>query len=200
MTQVRGAARRTELFDALVDLLLAEGFAGLTLDDLASRLRCSKRTLYGLAGSKEQLVRAAVVHFFRHATERVEAAVAAADGPAEQVGAYFKAVADELAPASPAFFDDVAGFPPAAEVYERNTRAAARRVQQLVDAGVAAGAFRAVHAGFVGDAVSTLMVRIQQRGTAEATSLSDAEAYAHLRDLLLHALVPHRTSEPQRSP
>jgi AcrR family transcriptional regulator len=188
VTQVRGAARRTELFDALVDLLLAEGFARLTLDDLAARLRCSKRTLYGLAGSKEQLVRAAVVHFFRHATERVEAAVAAADAPAEQVGAYLRAVADELAPASAAFFDDVAGFPPASEVYERNTRAAARRVQQLVDAGVAVGAFRAVHAGFVGDVVSTVMVRIQQRGVAEATSLTDAEAYAALADLLLHGL------------
>ncbi len=188
MTQVRGAARRTELFDALVDLLLADGFARLTLDDLAARLHCSKRTLYGLAGSKEQLVRAVVVHFFRAATERVEAAVRAVDDPARRVEAYLHAVARELAPASTAFFDDVAAFRPAAEVYERNTRAAARRVQQLVDAGVAAGAFRAVHAAFVGDAVSTLMVRIQQRGVAEATGLADAQAYEALSDLLLHAL------------
>jgi AcrR family transcriptional regulator len=188
VTQVRGAARRTELFDALVDLLLAEGFARLTLDDLAARLHCSKRTLYGLAGSKEQLVRAVVVHFFRGATERVEAAVRAVDGPARQVEAYLHAVARELAPASTEFFDDVAGFPPAAEVYERNTRAAARRVQQLVDAGVAAGAFRAVHAAFVGDVVSTVMVRIQQRGVAGATALADAEAYEALSDLLLHGL------------
>ena len=188
MTQVRGAARRTELFDALVALLLAEGFAGLTLDDLAARLRCSKRTLYGLAGSKEQLVRAAVVHFFRAATERVEAAVGAVGGPAQQVETYLRAVARELAPASTAFFDDVAGFPPAAEVYERNTRAAARRVQQLVDAGVAVGAFRAVHAAFVGDVVSTQMVRIQQRRVAEATALGDAEAYEALADLLLNGL------------
>lgn len=188
MTQVRGVARRTELFDELVALLLAEGFAHLTLDDLAARLRCSKRTLYALAGSKEQLVRAAVVHFFRGATERVEAAVAAAADPSAQVGAYLSAVAQELAPASATFFDDVAAFPPAAEVYERNTRAAARRVQQLVDAGVASGAFRAVHAGFVGDVVSAAMVRIQQRTVAEATELEDAQAYEALSDLLLHGL------------
>lgn len=188
MTQVRGAARRTELADALVALLLAEGFAHLTLDDLAARLHCSKRTLYGLASSKEQLVRMAVVHFFRGATERVEAAVAAADGPAAGLAAYLHAVARELAPASARFFDDVAGFPPAAEVYERNTRAAARRVQHLVDAGVAAGAFRAVPAAFVGDVVSTVMVRIQQRGVAQATGLPDAQAYEALADLLLHGL------------
>ena len=56
----RTRTRRAELFDGLVALLLAEGFSALTLDELAARLRCSKRTLYALAGSKEQLVRAAV--------------------------------------------------------------------------------------------------------------------------------------------
>ena len=96
----RGAARHSELLDALVDLLLAEGFAHLTLDELAGRLRCSKRTLYALAGSKEQLVRAAVVHFFDRATTRVEAAVAAVDAPPDRVAAYLRAVAAELAPAS----------------------------------------------------------------------------------------------------
>jgi AcrR family transcriptional regulator len=184
----RGAARREQLFDALVALLLAEGFAHFTLDDLAARLHCSKRTLYALAGSKEQLVRAAVVHFFRGATERVEGAVAASDGAAERVGAYLRAVATELAPASARFFDDVAAFPPAAEVYERNTRAAAGRVQQLVAEGVASGAFRNVHTAFVADVVTAVMVRIQQRQIAASTGLDDAAAYARLAELLLHGL------------
>jgi AcrR family transcriptional regulator len=185
----RGAVRREQLFDSLVQLLLAEGFAHLTLDDLAARLHCSKRTLYALAGSKEQLVRAAVVHFFRRATQRVESAVAVCDAAAaERVGIYLRAVATELAPASARFFDDVAGFPPAAEVYERNTRAAALRMQQLVDDGVASGAFRHVHAGFVADVVTAVMVRIQRRQVAASTGLDDAEAYARLAELLLHGL------------
>jgi AcrR family transcriptional regulator len=184
----RGAARREQLFDALEELLLAEGFAHFTLDDLAARLHCSKRTLYALAGSKEQLVRAAVVHFFRGATEHVEAALAAQADPRRRVGTYLGAVATELAPASPRFVEDVAAFPPAAEVYARNTRAAARRVQQLVDEGVAAGVFRDVHTGFVADVVTSVMVRIQQRQVAAATGLDDAEAYARLAELLLHGL------------
>jgi AcrR family transcriptional regulator len=180
--------RREQLFDELVVLLLAEGFAKLTLDDVAARLHCSKRTLYALADSKEDLVERAVRHFFREATERVEYAVAAAGGPADRVGAYLRAVAAELAPASAAFFDDLAGFPPAAAVYERNTRSAAERVRQLVDEGMAAGAFRPVHAAFVADVVTGVMVRIQQRRLAESTGLSDAEAYANLAELLLHGL------------
>ncbi|MFR9799660.1 TetR/AcrR family transcriptional regulator [Streptomyces sp. MS06] len=184
----RGAARRSELFEELVVLLVDQGFAHLTLDDLAARLHCSKRTLYGLAGSKEQLVRAAVVQFFRRATERVEAALAAETEPARRLAAYLHAVSAELAPASARFFDDVAAFEPAAEVYDRNTLAAARRVQQLIEEGTDAGAFREVHVAFAADVISSVMVRIQRRQVAAATGLSDAQAYAHLAELLLHGL------------
>ncbi|MFC5139641.1 TetR/AcrR family transcriptional regulator [Actinomycetospora rhizophila] len=184
----RGAARHSELFDALIDLLLAEGFAHLTLDDVAARLRCSKRTLYALAGSKEQLVRAAVVRFFERATGRVEAAVDACAAPADRVAAYLRAVAAELAPASARFFDDMAAFPPAAEVYARNTGAAARRVGELIAEGVAAGDFRDVPVSFAAETVATTMVAIQQRRIAGATGLADAEAYEALAALLLHGL------------
>jgi AcrR family transcriptional regulator len=184
----RGAARRSELFEELVGLLVKDGFAQLTLDDLAARLHCSKRTLYGLAGSKEQLVRAAVVHFFRRATTRVETALTAETEPTARLAAYLRAVAAELEPVSPQFFDDVAAFEPAAEVYERNTRAAADRVQQLIDEGVAAGEFRKVHVAFAADVITSVMVRIQQRQVAAATGLADAAAYEHLAELLLHGL------------
>lgn len=184
----RGAARREQLFDELVALLLAEGFAGFTLDELAARLRCSKRTLYALAGSKEQLVRAAVVHFFRAATARVEAALGGHAEPADRVAAYLRAVAAELAPASPRFFTDLAEFPPAGEVYERNTRIAARRVTELIDEGVTHGAFRQVNPAFVADTVTSVMVRIQRRQVAESTGLADAQAYQQLAELVLHGL------------
>lgn len=185
----RGASRRTELFDQLVALVLDEGFAHLTLDELAGRLRCSKRTLYGLAGSKEQLVRAVVVHFFRRATERVEQALAAEPRAPERLAAYLRAVAGELAPVSLAFFEDVAAFPPAAEVYERNTRAAARRIAELIGEGVTDGTFRDVPVAFAADVITTVMVRIQSRHVAAATGLEDAAAYEHLAGLLLHGLV-----------
>lgn len=184
----RGAARHSELFDALVSLLLAEGFAHLTLDDVAARLRCSKRTLYALAGSKEQLVRAAVVHFFERATEHVEAAVAARTDPEARLAAYLRAVADELAAASPRFTDDMAAFPPAAEVYARNTEAAARRVGTLIAEGVDAGVFRDVPVSFAAEVITVMMVAIQQRRIATATGLGDAEAYEALAALLLHGL------------
>jgi AcrR family transcriptional regulator len=185
---VGGTRRRAELFDQLLGLFLAEGFADLTIDALATRLRCSKTTLYALARSRDELVRAVVVHFFRGATERVEARLADARDDRERVLAYLQAVAAELEPASAAFFDDVAASPAAREVYERNTRAAARRVEQIITDGVATGAFRPVHVGFVADVLASIMVRIQQRQVAASTGLGDAAAYTELAALVMRGI------------
>ncbi|WP_111508419.1 TetR/AcrR family transcriptional regulator [Mycobacterium kyogaense] len=172
--------RRTELFDALVALFLAEGFAHLTLDEIAARLRCSKSTLYTLAASKEQLVTAATKHFFRTATQTVEERVAASDGARERVTAYLQTVGEALDPASDRFMADLDAFAPARAIYEQNTRIAARRVQELIAAGVAAGQFRDVHAAFAAEVVATMMVRIQQRAVRDRTGLEDAAAYREL--------------------
>ncbi len=176
--------RRTALFDELLILFLAEGFSQLTLDGIASRLRCSKSTLYTLAASKDELVRHVTIHFFKRATNAVEATLAEAQSPRGRISAYLVAVGDELAIASDVFMSDLNAFAPAREVYEANTRAAALRVRQLIEEGVEAGAFRDVHASFAADLIATMMVRIQQRGVRTATGLSDAAAYAELATLL----------------
>lgn len=177
-------ARQTELFDALVALFLAEGFAHLTLDEIAARLRCSKSTLYALAGSKEQLVQAATVHFFRSATETVEARVDAVVGARARIAAYLEAVGAALDPASDQFMADLDAFAPARAIYEKNTRIAARRVRELIADGVAAGEFRDVHAAFAAELVATVMVRIQQRAVRDNTGLDDAAAYRELAAIL----------------
>mgnify|MGYP001952768876 CR=1 FL=1 len=188
-------SRQADLFDALLEIFLAEGFAHFTLADLAARLRCSKSTLYALAHSKEQLAVEVVTHFFRTAAQRIEAEVARVADPGEKVGAYLRAVARELRPASAAFHRDLAAFPPARAVYERNTQIAAARIRELVAAGVAAGVFRNVDAAFVGQAATAVMVAIQQGEIAATTGLSDADAYAELAGLLLHGLA----GDPARS-
>lgn len=180
--------RRTALFDELLALFLNEGFSHLTLDEIAAQLRCSKSTLYTLATSKDELVRRVTVYFFKRATAAVEAAVERSGRAPERVAAYLTAVGEELAVASEVFMSDMNGFAPAREVYEANTAAAAARVRQLIEDGVAAGDFRAVNAAFAGDLIATMMVRIQQREVVATTGLSDAEAYTELATLLTFGL------------
>ena len=44
-----------EFFDALTNLLLAEGIKSLTVGEIASRMRCSRRRLYDIAQTKEEI-------------------------------------------------------------------------------------------------------------------------------------------------
>ena len=180
--------RQRVLRDRLVDLVLTQGFRHLTVDQVAAELNCSKRTLYTLASSKEQLAVLAVRHFFKRSTDQVEAAIARTRAPARRVTRYLEAVAEALRPASRAFRDDVAGFRPAAEIYEQNTLTAARRVRELIDEGTRAGAFRQVPAAFVSEVVTATMRRITSGEITSATGLSDAEAYSELARLVVAAV------------
>ncbi|HYF28302.1 MAG TPA: TetR/AcrR family transcriptional regulator [Baekduia sp.] len=187
--------RHDEVLDELVELFLAEGFRHLTVEDLARRMRCSKSTLYALGQSKERIVVRVVKHFFRAATAAVESRTAEAGGPAERIVAYLRAVADALRPASPRFIADLAAHAAAAEVYERNTALAARRVGELIDRGVADGAFRPVHAAFVADVAASTMRRIQTGAVLAATGLHDADAYDELAALVLDGVRGGRAAQ-----
>ena len=127
-------------------------------------------------------------HFRLRAAERIEERVGAAADPADRLSTYLTAVADELAPASPQFYADLAGFPPGAEVYRANTAQAAARVQALVTEGVEAGTLRRVNAIFVGAAVAEVMDAIGDGRIGTATGLDDAQAYQALVDLVATGL------------
>ncbi len=178
----RPSARREELLTGLIEIFLAEGFTGFSVEDLAIRLQCSKSTLYAVAPSKEQLVSAVVRAFFRRAAERVEARLAADSDPVSRIGVYLDAIAAELAPASAAFYTDLDSFAPAREIYSQNTAFAARRVQDLVRDAQRPG--RPVNAAFIGAVAAQVMESIQQGQIRALTSLDDAAAYRALADLI----------------
>lgn len=184
----RLTTRQRQLVDELVDLFLTEGFARLTLDEIAARLGCSKRTLYALADSKEQLAVRAVRFFFKRSTDQVEAAIARTRSPARKVTRYLEAVAEALRPAGAEFRRDLARTAATREVYEQNTAAAAIRVRQLIDEGIRAGAFRTVSAALVGEVVTATMRRITSGEIGRATGLDDAQAYAELARLVVGAV------------
>lgn len=183
-------ARQAELLDRLEALFLAEGFANLTLDELAARLRCSKSTLYALAPSKEQLSVQVVAYFFKKATARIEQRIAGIADVRERIGGYLAAASDELRPATREFIADIAGFPPARATYELNARAAAERIRQLIAEGVRLGEFRDVHASLVSEMVSLTIENIHLGTIAKRTGLTDAEAFAALSQFLLSGLAP----------
>jgi AcrR family transcriptional regulator len=183
----RAALRREALIGRLMDVFLDRGFAELGVADLAALLRCSKSTLYAVAASREQIIVAVVRAFFRRATERVEAALDSGAEPRERVGAYLRAISEELAPASPAFFADLDAFAPAREIYKQNTGFAVRRVQGLVREAAADA-----DAAFVGAVAGQVMESIHRGEIKAQTGMDDSAAYAALASLIVARMAAAR--------
>ncbi len=180
--------RRAALLSDLEELVLAEGFTALSMDDLAHRLHCSKATLYSVAGSKEQLVTAVTKRFFQQATEQIELTVAAVADPRQRIPAYLSGVGQAMSRCSQEFYTDMIRFGPTAEIYRINSKAAARRVQELIAAGVEAGALRPIDGNFAGHLVALAIEGVQSGALLASTGLSAGDAYTEMADLLLHGL------------
>ncbi|MET0767262.1 MAG: TetR/AcrR family transcriptional regulator [Aeromicrobium sp.] len=191
------SGRTAALRDAIIEIVLLEGFLDLQMSDLAARLNCSKSTLYSIAPSKEQLLTSVVRTFFRRATEQVEAAVDPSAPAVDQIGAYLNAVAVQLAPASPAFFADLERFAPAGDIYRKNTQIAAARVQDLV-----LEAAPGIDPTFLGAVARLMMESIHRGEISRATGLDDSAAYRALSELILAGIagghVGHHTQRTAR--
>ena len=180
-----------------MDLFLAEGFSQLTLDEVAAGLGCSKRTLYALAASKEQLAVLAVRHFFKRSTDQVESAIARTrtrpPGHPLPGGGRRGAAAGQ-----PRVSRRRRQLPPGGGD-PTGTNTCPPRVRELIDEGIRAGAFRQVSAAFVGEVVTATMRRITTGEIAAATGLNDAEAYAELARLVVAAVRRDRSSSVRGS-
>jgi len=179
--------RRDQLLKDLEELVLAEGFMALSMDDLAHRLHCSKATLYSAAGNKEQLVVALTKRFFRQTTEQIEQAVADVADPRLRIPAYLSGVGRAMSRCSTQFYADMIGLRSTASIYRTNSAAAARRVQELIAEGVKEGALRPIDGNFAGQLV-VLAIDGVQSGVLLKGGLSAGEAYTEMADLLLHGL------------
>lgn len=187
-------ARMEELLSQAGDIVLAEGFTTITMDELATRLGCSKATLYSVAGTKEQLVQTIARRFFIAAAEEIERAVAEESDPRQRIRTYLTGVGTAMRRQLPAFYDDMVSYEPTARIYRKNSDAAASRVHEMIDDGVRAGAFRDGGGIFAAQVVAIVIDAVQSGSLLRSTELSAGDAFAQLGDLILDGL-----SRPARS-
>ncbi|MEI5519775.1 TetR/AcrR family transcriptional regulator [Streptomyces brasiliscabiei] len=180
--------RRDELLRQAEAIILAEGFTAVTMDELTQRLGCSKATLYSLASTKEQLVLAVTRTFFRNATAEIEQAVQAEPDPRQRIRVYLTGVGTAMRRHSNAFYDDMVGYEPTAQIYRKNSAAAAHRVHQMIEEGVQTGVFRALNGHFAAQVVAVTIDALQSGALLESTGLTAGDAFSELGDLLLDGL------------
>src|SRR5512142_1001170 len=103
--------RQEELLGELERIILDEGFRRLTVESLAKRLQCSRRTLYELAPSKDELVLLVLDRLLRRMGHKAMEQVRALDDPADRLQAYMTCTNAEISPSSRQLWADVAAKP-----------------------------------------------------------------------------------------
>jgi AcrR family transcriptional regulator len=180
--------RRSSVLQQLEELFLSEGFADSTVEALVTRLRCSKSTLYGIAPSRDEIIVVVVKQFFREAAQRIEAAVGEIADPRDRIASYLAGVGSQMGRMSERCYSDMVSYAITRDIYDHNSRVAAGRVNSMIQEGIAVGAFRQLHAEFVGQAISLLIEGIQEGTLLRRTGLTSGEAYQELSGLVLASL------------
>jgi len=186
------SARQLELLDELEEELRRDGLAGLTMAEIASRVGCSLRTLYGIAPSKDELLLTIVDRRLRRigraAIERLDADMP----PLEALRAYLEAANEAVQPeavAMSADFSQVAGAGRLLSAHESYLMAV---TQSLLDRAVAEGHIAPIDTAAVAHVLGGLGREFARPEVAEIAKASPKETADAISEIILQGLVARR--------
>lgn len=145
--QARYSARQAEVLDGLEAIFTERGFRAVTVGELATKIRCSRETLYTLAPTKEELFLLVLDRMWQRLSGSVDRAMQDSAG---DLAAQIEAVVVEGAVIffkpgfSSAFVEDVERYGPARRLFDDQLTNTMTLVAELVDAGIRTRQFRAV--------------------------------------------------------
>lgn len=181
-------ARQLELLAGIEALFVREGFRSTTLADLSRRLKCSRRTLYDLAPTKDDLVATVVGRFL---DQNYATGVAAMEGAADarrRLEAFATAVVNDARRSSLDFAADIYATPRTADLLARYDQRCVSLIENVIRAGQETDEFRDLHAGLAAEAIMAAIARVQNNTVLTVVNRTYGQAVHELVDLFLDGL------------
>ena len=110
-TERQLTVRQRQLLDELEELVAAKGLAELTMAEIAARVNCSLRTLYGISPSREELVLTVVDRRLHRIGRKAIASLDASMSPLAALRAYLQAANEAVQPETVSFSREFADVP-----------------------------------------------------------------------------------------
>ncbi|MFW2333049.1 TetR/AcrR family transcriptional regulator [Ilumatobacter sp.] len=146
--EARLGPRHREVLDELEALFLRDGFSGFSVRELAASVGCSRRTLYEVAPSKDELVLIVLDRFLHRVGRAALDSIDTTQSFADQITAYFLG-GIELQRLTHVFGEDLADDAAARRLFDRHYGFVMAVTEQLVADGVASGEFLPVSPSIV---------------------------------------------------
>jgi len=183
-----------EFFDALTALLLAEGIKSLTVGEIASRMCCSRRRLYDIAQTKEEIFCATVERFFHSVLDEGEALIRSEQNLTAAIAAYLGVGVRAASRISVQFLKDVEDSEPARTIFDNYQQARTMRLSQLIDEGVRQGVFVACRGLLVSEIILGAALRLRRPAFLAQANLTIEEAFQEFYRVLLDGLLADATA------
>ncbi|MDW3176626.1 MAG: TetR/AcrR family transcriptional regulator [Acidimicrobiia bacterium] len=182
--------RHREVLDELEDLFMTNGFSSFTIAELAREIGCSRRTLYELAPSKDQLVLIVLDRRLHRMGRAALGSIVPTAPLLDQVRQYIQGGVEYqmFAP----LLDDLTEDAPARRLVDRHYRFVMTVVQRLVALGIERGEFTDVDPAVVGAVVTGSSLYMMQPGISADTGLEVAELVSGMLELVLGGLPSER--------
>jgi len=136
--------RQRQVLDALEELIASEGLADATMAQIAARLNCSLRTLYGISPSKDELVLVVADRRLHRIGREAMAALDPEAPPLEALRAYLRAAHVAVGPSAESFGRELTAVPGARKQIDRHGEYVTGVVKSLLDRAVKEGAIAPV--------------------------------------------------------
>lgn len=180
--------RQTQILDELEALLLRGSFANLTMAEMASATRCSLRTLYGLAPSKDVLVVTVIDRMLWRIGRQAAKAIRPDQAPLDALRSFLAASTDAVSGVTAAASLDLAATPGAPEVAERHEQYLVGIVEELLAAARDDGSLRDVDIGAFAVVLAGLGARLADPKAQRRLRQNPKLAADEVTDALLRGL------------
>ena len=191
--------RQRGLIDALEELVVSGGLADLTMLQIAARMNCSLRTLYGVAQSKEELFLAVVDRRLHRIGRRAIASLDPSLGPIDALRAYMGAVSEAIEPERSAFSREFADLPGGQRMLDAHERYVIAVVQSLLDRAVSEGQIAPCDTASIAHLLGGLGREFARPEVADAAQAPPKATVEAIADIILRGLVARPSAAaPQR--
>jgi AcrR family transcriptional regulator len=183
--------QRRSLKDRILDhaelRLLEHGYRGMRVDELARDVGISKRTLYELFRTKEDMASEALTRILAELLDRLDRVVVENDDHGEQLRAIIRLLAECFMNARPPFYRDLETTPALVELLATARVQMFDRVDAVLRAGIAEGRFRAdLDPHLIRVVLTAILDLLQRRGhDGQVIEMLGSSLY----DLLAHGLL-----------
>ena len=191
--------RQREILDQLSDLF-DEGFADLTMAEIARRVNCSLRTLYELADSRDELVLTVVDRNLWRVGRAAREALQPDLAPLDAVRAYLRAATVAVGHTTEAFANDLAAVPAAQRLSDAHSDYLVAVTRRLLDLAVEQGDIAPVDTAAVARTIAGLGRDLARAEVLPTLQTSPKAAGDELVDIVLAGLSAPRPVPHQEAP